>query len=147
MGVSAKVKDKALTGPKRKGEMKRKGGLKMSQESSGYQITLKSGKVVVFREPKIGDEGMAMRMASTGGGGTEVNLSVGVQVLAEFARLLLVSIDGKALKGPEKENFEKLFTYAEWQQVKAFVSQLIGQDVEVPKPEMVSLKDLVDTQN
>lgn len=109
----------------------------MSQNTA-YKITLKTGKIIVFREPKIKDETTATQLAASKAQGTSA-LQIGPHLLIEMTKLLLVSINDKAVSGKEKESLEELFTYREWQEVKAFITDMIGGESEAPKLEMITL--------
>lgn len=144
MQLSAEFPDKRLTAKKRKGGMKSKGGLKMSQKPVGYKITLKSKKVAVFREPEIQDEATATSLAANKADGSNA-YALMPHLLVEMAKLLLVSVDGKKLGAKDKENLQGLFSYQDWQEVKAFIGELIGQGAESPKLEMVSLDETAES--
>jgi hypothetical protein len=109
----------------------------MSQNTA-YKLTLKTGKTVVFREPKIKDETTATQLAATKAQGTSA-LQIGPHLLIEMTKLLLVSINDKAIAAKDKESLEELFTYREWQEVKTFLTDMIGGDSAAPKLEMITV--------
>jgi hypothetical protein len=106
--------------------------------SQAYKLTLKTGKIVVFREPKIKDETTATQLAASKAQGSSA-MQLGPHLLIEMVKLLLVSINDKALGQKDKESLEDLFSYREWQEIKMFITDLIGGDTESPKLEMVSM--------
>jgi len=110
----------------------------MTNQNTAYQLTLETGKKVVFREAKIKDETMATQLAVAKAEGSNA-LQLGPHLIIEMVKLLLVSIDGKNLTSKEKESLDDLFSHREWQQVKSFISDLIGGDTKAPKLEMISL--------
>lgn len=106
--------------------------------SQAYKLTLKTGKIVVFREPKIKDETTATQLAASKAQGSSA-MQLGPHLLIEMVKLLLVSINDKTLGQKDKESLEDLFSYREWQEIKMFITDLIGGDTESPKLEMVSM--------
>lgn len=110
----------------------------MTNQNTAYQLTLETGKLVVFREAKIKDETMATQLAASKAEGTSA-MQLGPHLIIEMVKLLLVSIDGKTLTSKDKESLDNLFTHQEWQQIKTFITDLIGGDTKAPKLEMITL--------
>lgn len=111
----------------------------MTKENTAYQITLESDKKVVFREAKIKDETTATQLAASKAEGTNA-LQIGPHLIIEMVKILLVSINGKKLSQKEKESLDDLFTHKEWQQVKSFITEMMGAEIKAPKLEMIKLE-------
>lgn len=91
-----------------------------------YKVTLSSGKVVFLREPKIADTELAVSIAGKVAGDNDALLNIKTQ--SEIVKILLVSVDGKELTMSEKESLDKIFTLAEFNQVKKILNKIVGSE-------------------
>jgi hypothetical protein len=57
-----------------------------------------------------------------------MTLKMQIALQQELLKLLLVSIDGKDLKGQEKENLNSLFTWAEYMEIMNVIKELLGNE-------------------
>lgn len=80
-----------------------------------YKVKMSSGKEVVLRQIKIKDQELAAKAASRAGDDSKYGMAIAMQ--KELVKILLVQVDGKALKAIEKEDLDSLFTYAEYMQL------------------------------
>ena len=87
-------------------------------------ITLDTGKQVGFRALKISDISTASEMA-----GAKATSPYGYasQVNAEIMKLILVSIDGKVLKGHEKESLDSIMSVPEYMACLDYVGECAGK--------------------
>lgn len=96
------------------------------------KMTLSTGKIVVLKELEVGDQELAVEATGIRDAGNTVNL--GMKAQNELVKLLLVSIDGKVLKGNEKESLKSLFSYKEYAQVLKQVETMGGTGEDEKKP-------------
>lgn len=87
------------------------------------KITLKSGKVVLLREPKIQDIETATQIAGKEAGDNQALLSITLQ--KEMLRKLLVAVDGKELSKSDKLQLDKLFKVPEYLRLTNIVQKLM----------------------
>lgn len=97
------------------------------------KMILKTKKEVVVREMDLSDQ----RAAAKNIGATVNEAEMQIAMQQELVKLLLVSIDGKKLKGLEKENLKELLTWGEYNQILMVVKDMLGND-EMPKVEMIT---------
>lgn len=113
----------------------------MSDEKmSVFKFTLSSGKEVYLREPRIGDDEHASRVAGNIAG-PENTAHLGVLFQKEMIKLLLVQIGQSKLSLEEKQQLDKHFTYKEYKEVTKAIMMIVGDDQGNPElaPEIVSL--------
>lgn len=97
------------------------------------KLTLKSGKEIVIREMNLADQRAAAK--NIGSVANEAEMQIAMQ--QELLKLILVSIDGKTLKGQEKENLSNVLSWQEYNSVLTVVQDMLGNE-ERPKVEMVT---------
>lgn len=104
-----------------------------------HKLTLTTNKVVLVRDPNIGDEEIALGIAADKSGNNQMKASAGMA--KELVRLLLLKIDDKMLSEAEKENLDALLSYTEYSQVRSYVQKVMGLDDPLAqvKVEMVSM--------
>jgi hypothetical protein len=100
----------------------------MSKTEMVSKVTLSSGKIVLLKQMKIEFQELAAKAASPRAGGDAMVLSVMMQ--KELLKLLIAQVDGKTLKGVEKERLDDVFSYQEYMQLMKVVQQLMGGDDE-----------------
>lgn len=103
------------------------------------QMTLSTGKKVVMAEPMVGDQDKAIERVALKGVDNATALSVMSQT--ELLKILLRGIDGKKVKGADRENLKTLFTHKEYMEVMAGMGELLGKP-EKPQMEHVSASGL-----
>ncbi len=90
-----------------------------------HKVTLSTGKIVLVREPKIKDQDLATRAASS----TVKNdnaFSMGMAMQRELLKLLIVQVDAVAPKAIQLEDLDSLFTYGEFMQMSKVVGKIAG---------------------
>jgi hypothetical protein len=90
-----------------------------------YKVKLSSGKEVMLRQIRIKDQELAAKAASRGNDDSKYGMAISMQ--KELVKILLVQINGKALKAIEKEDLDSIFTYAEYMQLV----EVLGKITEV----------------
>lgn len=99
------------------------------KETMVNQFTLKSGKIILLREPEIGDNEEAAKIAGTRAS-ADNQLHMGLEMQKELLKKLLVKIDDKALGLTDKENLKALLTYREYGQCMQALKQITGDVTE-----------------
>lgn len=94
----------------------------------------KTAKEVVINEITVSDQRTSAK--NVGECSNEAELQIAAQ--QELLKILLVSVDGKALKGHEKENLGNVFSWKEYNQVMKVVQDMMGNESEMPKVEIVT---------
>lgn len=101
-----------------------------------FKVTLDCGpkpKVVVIRKMLIADQRTAARALGKGMNDAEMMLAMQDEII----KMIIISIDGKKLKGVEKENLDKILEYSEYMQLMEPVKEMMG-NVSAPKVEIIT---------
>ena len=110
---------------------------------NAIRFTLSTGKVVLFREPKLGDQENAAQIAGgVAKSDNQVHLAIVMQ--KELIKLLLLKVDDKILKLQDKAQLDKLFSLKEWTQVSFALKKVMGEDSlgePLGEPEFVNFGD------
>lgn len=99
------------------------------------KVTLKSGKVVCLNKLTIDDQ----RGAAKDIGGIidpENQIAAGVEMQYAIAKRLIMSINGKALSGTDKEKLKEHLDFSEYNQVMSVIQEMMGK-AEAPKVEFI----------
>lgn len=99
----------------------------MSKELSVHKVTLSTGKVVLIRELKIKHQELAMKAAS-GKGSSDNQMLFATQVQNELLKILIYSVNGKALTDIEKADLDSIFSFAEYTQVMKALGKITNTD-------------------
>lgn len=100
-----------------------------------HKVTLSSGKEVLLRALKIKHQRLAAEAASGQAGNNATVL--GIQMLEEILKLLVLQVDGKTPEPAALEDLDNIFSYPEYQELLKVVGQLMGEN-GTPKMEVVS---------
>jgi hypothetical protein len=90
--------------------------------STTLKVTLKSGKVVVLREPKIKHTELAAQAAAQHSNGKPQLMGMFMQ--RELLKTLLISVDGKVLSASDAEDLDSLFSLADYGQLMLAVDEI-----------------------
>lgn len=96
----------------------------MENKEQLAKVTLSSKKEVLLRYPKIKHQRIAAQVAGKAAGNNQAHLQVMVQ--EEMVKLLLHSVDGAVLSGPQREDLDSLFSIAEYNEVLKAVDKMGG---------------------
>lgn len=100
-----------------------------------YELVLSTGKKVVLRPPTIRDQDVAAQMVSGRAGDSPMAFTM--MIASEIVKLLIVSVNGKALSGVEKDMLDKFFDFQEYGELQMGVKEILG---EVKKPQINLVK-------
>lgn len=97
------------------------------------KFTLHSGKVILLREPTIGDTETVAQLSGKKAGDNLAYL--GVLMQKELFKLLLVAMgekdqEPKAISGNEKERLNTMFSLKEWKQCVKALTMVTGDEEE-----------------
>jgi len=104
------------------------------------KVTCSTGKVVVLREPLIGDQVRASESASNRLGESASKYSFVIAMNQEMAKLLLLQVGGKDVKASEREDIDSLLSYVEYSEVAQVVGKLTGTEKDA-KLEFITVKE------
>lgn len=97
---------------------------------NAVKVTCSTGKTVILREPRIEDQIKSSEAASVRLSENASKYSFAIAMNQEMAKLLLVKVNDKEVKGSDREDLESLFTYREFSEVSQIVGKLTGGSEE-----------------
>jgi hypothetical protein len=104
---------------------------------TAVKVTLSTGKVVVMRQMKIRHQTLAAQAVGKKAGDNTMAMVMMMQ--QELIKLLVISIDGRALTGAEREDLDSFLDFPEFQQLQSVVGQMMGgNEVGEAKTEIVT---------
>lgn len=116
----------------------------MSDKQSVFRFQLNTGRCVYMKEMTMIDEELATQKAGSKG---DNDLHTSTLLLKEYAKIMIVAVgdseesEPKKLTVTDKENFNNLFTYKEYAQIKKSVEVMISDEGNLTpsKPSVVTL--------
>lgn len=104
-----------------------------AQPINVYKVEIAPGKFAYLREIKIADTRLAAKMVGKkGSNAVEMN----ILLQEELLKLLLIQIDDKKLDHTDKNNLDKLFSFAEYKRIMGAIQKIAGDENEGEEVQM-----------
>lgn len=94
------------------------------------KVTLGSKKVVLLRPLQIKHQDLAAQAASARVGNTG-DTALGIAMQKELLKLLIVQVDGQAMKQSQLEDLDSVFSFSEYIQLCQVLQKIIGDQNEM----------------
>lgn len=94
------------------------------------KVTLGSKKVVLLRPLQIKHQDLAAQAASARIGNTG-DTALGIAMQKELLKLLIVQVDGQAMKQSQLEDLDSVFSFSEYIQLCQVLQKIIGDQNEM----------------